>query len=100
MTSMTSGSPSAMSSALASRLSKRWRCTWASRISAWRSASDMAALSSEFRRSASATALLSSMLRLRTFSSVRRWLRSPMATSTKASGNMMAMRMPTATRSA
>ena len=72
MTSMTSGSPSAMSSTLASRLSKRCRCTWASRIPAWRSASDIASLSSVFSRSASATALLSSALRLRTFSSVRR----------------------------
>ena len=34
MTSMTSGSPSAMSNALARRLSKRWRCTWESRTTA------------------------------------------------------------------
>ena len=42
ITSMTSGSPSAMSSALARRLSNCWRCAWMSRIEASRSPAEIA----------------------------------------------------------
>ncbi len=46
ITSMTSGSPSAMSSAFASRLSNRWRRAWVSRMAASRSPASMASVSS------------------------------------------------------
>ena len=94
MTSMTSGSPSAMSSALARRLSKRWRCTWASRIcglvvGVGHGGAQLGVQSLGVGDGAAQLGVQSADLLVG-----RRCWRSPKTTSTKASGNMSAMRMP------